>query len=250
VYSLQQRFNLAYLYHRFGIQAAQQFVGGQYQSNAVAGDGQAPVAWVPAAKQKEALDLLIAALAPENLDVPDRILAALVPPPSGTRESREQFVSEAGEAFSLWTAARSLVGLIVDPLLEPGRAARLTLPAPREALTLEGLSGRLIGATWGAPPDVSPRKAALRRIAQRGVLDALMDLGARPDAAAEVRAVVFSRLTRLKGELRGRHSQDPATEAHLRLAEGDLTEFLEKPEVRKVRPARPQAPPGRPIGGH
>jgi hypothetical protein len=61
---------------------------------------------------------------------------------------------------------------------------------------------------------------------------------------------VFSRLTRLKGELRGRHSQDPATEAHLRLAEGDLTEFLEKPEVRKVRPARPQAPPGRPIGGH
>jgi hypothetical protein len=250
VYSLQQRFNLAYLYHRFGIQTAQQFVGGQYQSNAVAGDGQAPVAWVPAAKQKEALDLLIAALSPENLDVPDRILAALVPPPSGTRESREQFASEAGEAFSLWTAARSLVGLIVDPLFESGRAARLTLPAPREALTLDGLTSRLIGATWGAPADASPRKAALRRIAQRGVLDALMDLGARPDAAAEVRAVVFSRLTRLKGELRGRHSQDPATEAHLRLAEGDLTEFLEKPEVRKVRPARPPAPPGRPIGGN
>jgi hypothetical protein len=250
VYSLQQRFNLAYLYHRFGIQAAQQFVGGQYQSNAVAGDGQAPVAWVPAAKQKEALDLLVAALSPENLDIPDRILAALVPPPSGTRESREQFASEAGEAFSLWTAARSLVGLIVDPLFESGRAARLTLPAPREALTLDGLTGRLIGATWGAPADASPRKAALRRIAQRGVLDALMDLGARPDAAVEVRAVVFSRLTRLKGELRGRHSQDPATEAHLRLAEGDLTEFLEKPEVRKVRPVRPAAPPGRPIGGN
>jgi hypothetical protein len=250
VYSLQQRFNLAYLYHRFGIQTAQQFVGGQYQANAIAGDGQTPVAWVSAAKQKEALDLLIAALSPENLDVPDRILAALVPPPSGTRESREQFASEAGETFSLWTAARSLVGLIVDPLLESGRAARLTLPAPREALTLEGLAGRLIGATWGAPPDVSPRKAALRRIAQRGVLDALMDLGARPDAAAEVRAVVFSRLTRLKTELRGRHSLDPATEAHLRLAEGDLTEFLEKPEVRKTRPPRPPAPPGRPIGGN
>jgi hypothetical protein len=250
VYSLQQRFNLAYLYHRFGIQTAQQFVGGQYQANAVAGDGQAPVAWVPAAKQKEALDLLVAALSPENLDVPDRILAALVPPPSGTRESREQFASEAGEAFSLWTAARSLVSLIVDPLLESGRAARLTLPAPREALTLDGLTGRLIGATWGAPSDASPRRAALRRIAQRGVLDALMDLGARPDAAAEVRAVVFSRLTRLKTELRGRHSLDPATEAHLRLAEGDLTEFLEKPEVRKSRPARPQPPPGRPIGAN
>jgi hypothetical protein len=82
------------------------------------------------------------------------------------------------------------------------------------------------------------------------VLDALMDLGARPEAAAEARAVVFSRLTRLKTDLRGRHSPDPATEAHLRLAEGDLTEFLEKPEVRKNRPPRPPAPPGRPIGAN
>jgi hypothetical protein len=248
VYSLQQRFNLAYLYHRFGIQAAQQFVGGQYQSNAVAGDGQTPVAWVPAAKQKEALDLLVAALSPENLDIPDRILAALVPPPSGTRGSREQFPSEAGEAFSLWTAARSLAALIVDPLLDPERAARLTLPAAREALTLEGLVARLVLATWGAPPDASPRRAALRRIAQREVLDAMMDLAARPESAAEVRAAVHARLARLKAELRGRHSTDAATEAHLRLAEGDLAEFLEKPEVRKARPQRPAAPPGRPIG--
>ena len=260
VYSLQQRFNFAYLYHRFGIQAAQQFIGGQYQANAVAGDGQTPVAWVPAAKQKEALDLLIAALSPENLDVPDRILAALVPPPSGTRESREQFPSEAGDAFSLWTAARSLAGLIVDPLLDPERAARLTLPAargsggpqgpplrPSEALTLDGLLARLVLATWGAPPDASPRRAALRRIAQREVLDAMMDLAARPESAAEVRAAVHSRLARLKTDLRARHSTDAATEAHLRLAEGDLTEFLEKPEVRKARPQRPAAPPGRPI---
>ena len=248
VYSLQQRFNLAYLYHRFGIQTAQQFIGGQYQGNAVAGDGQAPVAWVPAGKQKEALDLLIAALSPENLDIPDRILAALVPPPSGTRGSREQFSSEAGDVFSLWTAARSLAGLIVDPLLDPERAARLTLPAAREALTLDALLARLVFATWGAPPDASPRREALRRIAQRGVLDAMMDLAARPESTAEVRAAVHSRLARLKTELRARHSTDAATEAHLRLAEGDLSEFLEKPEVRRARPPRPAAPPGRPIG--
>ncbi|HKF43833.1 MAG TPA: zinc-dependent metalloprotease, partial [Thermoanaerobaculia bacterium] len=34
VYSLQERFSLAYLYHRFGIQTAQRYVGGQYQANA------------------------------------------------------------------------------------------------------------------------------------------------------------------------------------------------------------------------
>jgi len=248
VYDLQQRLSLAYLYHRFGIQAAQQFVGGQFQANAVAGDGQTPVAWVPAAMQKEALDLLVAAISPENLDIPDRILAALAPAPSGTRPSREQFPSEAGETFSLWTAARTLVGLVVGPLLEPERAARLTLQASRDTLTLDGVTARLVAATWEAPPGDSPRKAALRRIAQRGVLDALMDLAARPEASAEVRGAVHLRLERIRARLRGRHSTDSMAEAHLRLAERDLAEFLEKPEVRKARPPGPPAPPGRPIG--
>src|SRR6185436_6419922 len=76
VYDLQQRFNLSYLYHRFWIQAAQQYVGGQFQTNSVKGDGQVPAAWVPAEKQREAVDLLVAALEPANLDVPDRILAS------------------------------------------------------------------------------------------------------------------------------------------------------------------------------
>jgi hypothetical protein len=43
--------------------------GGQFQTNAIARDFQTPVSWVPAAKQKKALDLLIPALSPENLDV-------------------------------------------------------------------------------------------------------------------------------------------------------------------------------------
>lgn len=127
------------------------------------------------------------------------------------------------------------------PLRSPGHT-------PGEALTLDALLARLVLATWGAPPDASPRREALRRIAQRGVLDAMMDLAARTESAAEVRAAVHSRLARLKNELRGRHSTDVATEAHLRLAEGDLSEFLEKPEVRRARPPRPAAPPGRPFG--
>jgi len=248
VYSLQERFSLAYLYHRFGIQAAQQFVGGQFQANAVAGDGQAPVAWVPAAKQKEALELLVTALEPKNLDIPDRILAALPPPPSATRRSQEQFPSEAGDAFSPWTAARTLSGLIVEPLLEPQRAARLTLASGQGALTLDGMLQRLVAATWGAAADGSPRLAALRRIAQREVLDGLMDLAARPEASPEVRGPAMVRLAKLRAELKLKTSTEPAAEAHLRLAERDLAEFLDKPEVRKARREKLAPPPGRPIG--
>jgi hypothetical protein len=247
LYELQQRFSLAYLYHRFGLQAAQQHVGGFYQTNAVAGDSQVPRAPVPAAKQKEALELLLVALEPANLDIPDRIVAALVAEPSSTNPTRELFPSEAGPVFSPLTAARSLATLIVSPLLAPERAARLTLASGPDALTLAGLERRLVSATWGAPADASPRLAGLRRVAQRVVLDRLMDLAAQPTASVEARSATLATLERLRNSLKLLRGATPDAEAHLRLAERDLREFLDEPEARKVEPATP-VPPGRPIG--
>jgi hypothetical protein len=247
LYDLQSRFNLAYLYHRFGIQAAQQYVGGEFQTNALAGDGQTPTAWVPAAKQREALELLVTALAPENLEIPERIVRELVAEPNAMAATRERFSSEAGAAFSPLSAARILAGLIVQPLLTPEKAARLTLASGADALTLNGVVRRLLGATWDAPADGSPRLTALRRVSQRVVLDALMDLAAS-EPAAEARAAATTALVRLRGELKLRHSADAAAEAHLRQAERDVAEFLDQPAARKPRPQRLPAPPGRPIG--
>jgi hypothetical protein len=248
VHDLTVRFSLAYLYHRFGIQAAQQYVGGQLQTNALAGDGQTPTAPVPAAQQQKALDLLLAALEPEGLDVPDRARAVLVPEPSATRRTRERFASEAGDVFSPLSAARSLANLIVRPLLEPQRAARLTLATGPGAPTLDGLLRRLLSATWGAAPDAKAGHAALRRVAQRAVLDALLDLASHPDAAPEVRALALARLVRLRSEVRLRKGADAESDAHLRLAERDIGEFLDHPDTRKARRAPLSAPPGRPIG--
>ncbi|MCM2257444.1 MAG: zinc-dependent metalloprotease [Vicinamibacteria bacterium] len=245
LYDLHVRFSLAYLYHRFGLQAAQQHVGGLYQQNALAGDGQVAKAWVPAAKQEEALALLLTALAPENLEVPDAALAALVAEPQATRRSREAFPSEAGDAFSPLAAARVLSGLIVRPLLEPQRAARLTLASEPGAPTLTTVLDRLVGATWGA---AVPQRPALRpylRVAQRVTLDALMELAAADEAAPEVRAVAYSRLERLRKRLAA-----APTDAHEALALRDLAEFLDHPESRPARPAPLPVPPGRPIGAH
>jgi hypothetical protein len=247
VYELQQRFSLAYLYHRFGIQAAQQHVGGMYQTNALAGDGQTPTSPVPATKQKEALELLMVALAPENLDIPERILAALVAEPSGTVPTRERFASDAGPVFSALSAARALASLIVNPLLDPERAARLTLASGPDVLTLNVLLRRVVNATWEAPADTSARLAGLRRVSQRVVLDGLLDLAARPEASPEVRALTLTTLVRLRDRLKLQKGATPEAEAHLRLAQRDVTEFLEKPDLRKARLRQP-VPPGRPIG--
>jgi hypothetical protein len=246
-YALQSRFSLAYLYHRFGIQAAQQYVGGQYQTNAVKGDGQTPLAWVEDAKQREALALLLEALRPENLDVPEPALRVLVGAPSGTARSREEFESEAGPAMSPLSMARSLAGLVVHPLLDPARAARLTLADPVRGLGLEGLLDALVHATWSAPAEGEARLAALQRVTQRVVLDALMDLAARPEAAPEVRAAATSRLVSLRERLDTLRAA-PAAGSHVLLARRDLAEFLDRPETRKTRPPRPPVPPGRPIG--
>ncbi|HET7293223.1 MAG TPA: zinc-dependent metalloprotease [Vicinamibacteria bacterium] len=247
LYDLVPRFNFAYLYHRFGIQAAQQYVGGRFQTNAVGGDGQAPAEWVPAAKQKEALELLLAALAPENLDVPERVAAALVGPPNLRRATRERFESGAGPGFDRLSAARALAGLIVHPLLDPERAQRLELATGTETLRFDSVLRRLVAATWGASGDADSRRRSLRRVVQRIVLEATMGLAANATAAADVRAAALARLVRLRSELKLRRGADAAEEAHLRLAERDLAEFLDNPETRRT-PPRPPAPPGRPIG--
>ena len=58
----------------------------------------------------------------------------------------------------------------------------------------------------------------------------------------------MARLARLRSELRLRKGTDAESEAHVRLAERDIAEFLDQPEARKSRRAPLPAPPGRPIG--
>ena len=215
LYDLQRRFNLAYLYHRFGIQAAQQAVGGQTLNNALAGDGQIPAAWVPDTLQRRCLDGLTACLAATELAIPERVLAAMVPPPSGMSPTRERFASESGDVFSPLSAARALCGLIVRPLLSPERAARLTLRGERGAVSLDEVESRLVVATWDARPETDARLAPLQRVSQRVVLDALLDLAASEDATPEVRAVTTARLESLAVRVRSMHFPDAAGSAHV-----------------------------------
>ena len=189
VHDLQERFSLAYLYHRFGIQAAQQYVGGQFQANAVKGDGQTPLDVGRRRQQRKALDLLMKALAPENLDIPDAVLAALVAAAVG--HGAHARAVPVGRGRDLQPAQRgALAGRpVVHPLLDPQRAARLTLARGAERADAARASFAASSPRPGsALPDASPRLAALRRVSQRVVLDGLMDLAAQPQASPEVRA--------------------------------------------------------------
>ncbi len=71
---------MTYLHHRWAIEAGQRYVGGMFHTYHVKGDPGAPTEIVPAATQREVLGLLLAAVAPPALELPEALLAQLHAP--------------------------------------------------------------------------------------------------------------------------------------------------------------------------
>ena len=65
---------MGYLHHRWAIDAAMKYVGGQYQNIVLKGDTLKPAEPVPAALQRSILALLMEAIQPASLAIPDQIL--------------------------------------------------------------------------------------------------------------------------------------------------------------------------------
>lgn len=247
VYTLQERFSLAYLYHRFALLAAQAQVGGEWRTNALAGDGQVPRKPVPLEQQMRALDAILACVSPGELYIPDRIALSLTPAPDAYVPTRERFASSLDGAFDRFAAARALASLALRPLLSPARAAALTQVAPGTGLTLDTVLRR-VNAAWDAPAERDPALSNMQRIGQRVALEAVLDLAGDGATTPEARAEAFASIAQLAAKLKGRRGADPRSDAHLRLAERDLAGFLAAPATRKPAGA-PPSPPGRPIGG-
>ncbi len=246
VYSLMERFSLAYLYHRFALNAAQAQIGGEWRTNALAGDGQVPRTAVPLDQQRRALEAVMACLSPRELAIPDPIALALTSTPDGFAATRERFASSLDGGFDRNAAARTLAALALQPLLSSARAAALTQATGDTGLGLEEVLRR-VTALWAAAAERDPALAPMQRIAQRVALESLLDLAGDSTATPEVRAATFASITRLAATLKGRRGADPVGDAHLRLAERDLAGFLDDPADRKPAGSAPP-PPGRPIG--
>ena len=247
---------MTYLHHRWAIESGLRYVGGMFHEYAVKGDAVAPTAIVPAATQREVLGLLLEALDPAALELPERLLAQLPPHPNSNREDM------AGDyVFDHLRAARILSAMVLADLLEPARAARLVAFADRQpqALTLPEVLQAVHRATWGAARPSSAMHRLLRRVAERAALDAMMMLGGHADVTPDVRAVVLQAVTRLGQELGSRKDDDPMGEAHLRQAERDITRYLQNPAAnapKSVAPGWGERPrsryplsPGPPLGG-
>ena len=234
-----------FLHHRYQVEAAASALGGQHYIYSLRGDGQQGRRPVPAAEQQAALDALAATLKPSELVIPQQVLDALAPRPSGYPRHRELFPRYTGLPFDPVTPGLVAADLTITFALNPERAARLVTQRAYDAslLSLGSVIDRLVAAAFDAMP-ANPYEMLVNRAVQRALVDRLMTVAGQAPMA-EVRAVTAERLRRLQARTQALTGTDAAT---ARLIAADIKRFLERP----MEPARPipapEIPPGAPIG--
>ena len=249
---LQERFVPVYFLHRFALNGTSKAIGGMEYSNAVRGDGQQATRPVPYQQQMDALRLMLDALRPDELAIPDTVLTLMGPGANAVTPTVELFQSRTRPAFDELGAAQTLAQMTVDMILQRDRAARLIEFATRgsgQHLTLGGTIDALVGATWEAAGPASPKLAAIQRVTQRSVADKLLVLAADADAAPQVRAMAELKVADLRARARTRQGAAKSDDerAHWLSIVNDFTRWIDKRELPKFSPSL-IAPPGDPFG--
>jgi len=252
---LQERFAPVYFMHRFAINALSRAIGGMEYASAVRGDQQQATRPIGAARQRAALGMLTAALAPAELAIPDTVRTLLGPNANAVTPNVELFGTRTRPVFDALGAARTLAQMLVDATLQRERAARLVQQRvfdPQQLSLAETIDAVARAVRWpGTATGTEPeRDAALRRVAQRALFDRLLTLAADSDASPEVRAMADLKLAALGASARRAAAAGLGSVeglAHWQQLAGDADRWLTRREVPKPSPAL-VAPPGDPFG--
>ena len=235
-----------YLHHRYQAEAATKWIGGDWYTYALRGDGQLPLRPVSAADQRRALDAVLETVTPDELALPKVVLDRLPPRPSPIEGTRELFPRYTGLVFDAVAPAASAADMTFKLLLYPERAARLVEQHAMHP-QLPGLADVLARTQHAvfAPVARDGYRRELARTVQRSYVERLMDLAATAPMP-QVRAEAIASLRSLRGGLRP--AQDAADRAQRSLLVDDISRFLARPWQPADRRAPLDAPPGMPIG--
>lgn len=242
-----------YLYHRYQVNAAAKTVGGFDFRYSVRGDGGEAGVPVPAARQRAAMEALVATLDPAVLDLPDETLDMLTPPLNdwaGDGAGAEHFPGATGPMFDLLAAADTAATQTLSALLHPARVARLIETERRDekALSYEEMLLNIEKTVFGKA--ASPRQGDILRREQVRFVSMLIDLAsggrATPETVARTNAYLDGLRQRATAKLRRAEPRDVA--ARLDVARR-IRAHLERPSVPAIPTALgTEVPPGSPIG--
>ena len=239
---LRVKFVPIYLLHRSQAEAASKLIGGVDYGYGLKGDRSAEAASVAPARQRAAIHGLLAALSPEVLDTPERLIPLLSSGQAGVDDrqtTRAVFASSGGPIYDSLLVADIGAMVVLDSMTAPDRLNRMVDQHRRDANAagVTELVEQLLDAVF-AP--ASGRYAEIaRRVQTRTVLDlaaAANDRKISPAAAAEIEQGLLGLETRLKRSKRG-DALEQAHRTHL------VALLQDKDEMKRILAApRPEIP--------
>lgn len=229
MYLLNMRFAHVYLHHRYSLEGLVKYVGGMDFRYAIRGDGQVPTTILPAASQRRALGMVLDALEPSQLAVPERVMALIPPVPYGGDDALRWIGSAGGTSFDQISLAGGLATEVVEGVLHRERAARVVQFSARDASlpTLDDVISTIVDRTWGAAPSADPGSQALRRTVQRVVLNTLLDRAGDKLALADVRQGAEWQLQKLDQRIAGMTGGSAADQALRATARREIARYFD-----------------------
>ena len=234
--SLEEVLLPLYLHHRYQLEAAVKSVGGLNFTYAVKdADGIHPQPVreiVPAAKQREALALILSTLDPKFLAIPKRVVE-LIPPRAFGYEGgiAELFEKRTAPAFDPISAATTSADITISALLDPRRCARLI------AFHDENADNPALSEVLDRTIDASMGEGAVAWSVRALLAERLMELASNENADTHVRAEATEALRRMSGRL----------DVKSRALREDIERFITRPAETRTSPKLPEVPPGPPI---
>ena len=241
---LRAKFAPIYLLHRYQAEAAAKLIGGIDYGYGVKGDRNARAAMVTPARQRAALDALLAAIKPEVLDTPERLIPLLSSGQAGLDDRQtitEVFASSGGPIYDSLLVADVGAIVVLDPLTAPDRLNRMVDQHRRDANApaVSELLQRLLEAVFA--PAYKRYAEIARRVQTRTILNlaaAANDQKISSAAAAEIEQALRELGTRLKAS-KGGDLLEQAHRAHL------VAMLQDKDEMKRMLAApRPEIPAG------
>jgi hypothetical protein len=235
---LASRFPLIYLFHRYALGAAIGVVGSAKIPASLNGDGQEPVSIWPAASQREALQLVLKALDPKEVEIPASLWKMLAPPEANRRDA-ERFTSSAGYLFSPQDGARAISEIVVGGLLDPQRMERLAVIEHEfeGSISPADVVSALVRTGFPDSNAVGP----LTSVMQSQIAERLMLLSANATATAEVQSVALGGVFQIQKIVHAR------SDASSRRLDHEIELFLSNPKDNLPKLSPSGAPPGPPV---
>jgi hypothetical protein len=248
---LRRKYVPVFLLHRYEIDAASKLLAGVQYAYSVKGDGREASPIVPPADQRRALDALLETLSPAELDTPERLLPLLSAAYSGGGDRQydiEVFATQGGPVFDPLVAADIGATLTLNALLAPDRLNRLDDQHRRDpnAPGAEEVLDRLISSVYQSGPEdrLAPVRRRIQMRALLSLAEAERSAALHRDVAAEIDQRVLALIQRLTAD----KAAGPAETAHRRYLARLISDRHELERVLGQPTAKPDAPPGMPIG--